>query len=498
MAEKLEQDACAAGSQKPDELYTVGAERRLPLPEPASAKMAWECGAERIAYTASAGHVDVRTDTGALVGKMFFLSYVADAPADAAPRPVTFCYNGGPGSASVPVNMGGIGPKRVVTDGLNHLATPPRVEDNPSTLLRVSDLVVLDALGTGYSVVAEDADTARLWSVDGDADAFCRAIMAWLNENNRWGSPVYLFGESYGTVRNAVLMRLLAERFVPLAGVVMLSSVFDWVQKMPGSDLGYLGLMPTYAATARHFGKAGAGTSEAAWFDEAMDFTERVYAPALLRGDRLSLEEKGAVARELSERIGLDAAFIERNNLRIDLSTFRNELLAKEGLVTGRFDTRFTTYAPCTSLGGGQQIAGDASSDAVEAAWAAAFRQHLNELGYEGAPAYPLSNFMSVGLVWDRSHEVPGTGMRASAPNVAYDIAAALKHSPTVRVAVLGGRYDAATPYWNAVRDISCLFLPEELKRRVEFKLYSSGHMAYVDEPTLEALGRDMTEFYAQ
>ena len=216
------------------------------------------------------------------------------------------------------------------------------------------------------------------------------------------------------------------------------------------------------------------------------------------RNERARLRANERIERDGKLTDEARAEAIERNNLRIDLSTFRNELLAKEGLVTGRFDTRFTTYAPCTSIGGGQQIAGDASSDAVEAAWAAAFRQHLNELGYEGAPVYPLSNFMSVGLAWDRSHEVPGTGMRASAPNVAYDIAAALKHSPTVRVAVLGGRYDAATPYWNAVRDISCLFLPEELKRRVEFKLYSSGHMAYVDESTLEALGRDMTEFYAQ
>lgn len=482
-------------SSAPDVAYTVDAERRLPLPDAASADMVWECAGERIDYTATAGYIDVRTDTGALLGKMFSLSYVAKRSQGAAARPITFCYNGGPGSASVPINMGGIGPRRVMTDGLNHLPATSRTEDNPATLLRQSDLVFLDALGTGYSVVAEDAHPEDMWSVDGDADTFARAIETWLTDTGRWGDPVYLFGESYGTVRNAVLMRVLAERFVPVSGVIMLSSVFDWVQKMPGSDFGFMGLFPTYAATARHFGKAGQGVDEATWFDEAMDFSERVYGPALLRGDRLTPGEKESLAAQISQRIGLSAEVIERNNLRIDLDTFRRTLLADEGLVTGRFDTRFTTHAPCTSLGGNPPIMSDASSDAVEPAWNAAFRRHLQEIGFAGAPIYPLSNFPKIGITWDRSHAAPDSGMRAAAPNVAYDIAAALKHNPTMRVLVIGGRYDAATPYWNVVRDLSCLFLPEELKRRVELKLYSCGHMAYVDEPTLAALGRDLAAF---
>lgn len=478
-------------------VYEMDAEEgRLPVPEPACATMAWECAGERIEYVASAGHIDVRTDTGKLLGKMFALSYVAAPDARASARPVTFCYNGGPGSASVPINVGGIGPKRVATDGLRHVAAPARMEDNPATLLRVSDLVFLDALGTGYSVVAEGTDPQDMWSVDGDADTFARAIVSWLTRNNRWGSPVYLFGESYGTMRNAVLMRLLSERFVPVTGVIMLSSVFDWAQKMPGSLLGYVGLLPVFAATARHFGRAGAGTDEAAWFDGAMDFAERVYAPMLLRGDRMTPAEKASSARELSEIIGLPAELIARNNLRIDLTTFRSSLLADEGLVTGRFDTRFTTHTPCTSIEVSSPIAGDASSDAIEPAWNAAFRRHLQQIGFAGAPEYPLSNFMKIGITWDRSHEVPGSGMRAAAPNVAYDIAAALMHNPTMRVAVLGGRYDAATPWWNAAHDISNLFLPEDLKRRVELKLYSAGHMAYVDEPTLVELGRDLSAFY--
>lgn len=496
-----DQQADAADQASPvrDGSYTVAAEPRLPLPEAASADMAWEHGGERIEYTVRAGYVDVRTDAGALIGKMFSLSYVTKREDGAPERPVTFCYNGGPGSASVPINVGGIGPRRVATDGLAHVAAPARVEDNPSTLLRTSDLVFLDALGTGYSVVAEDADAKALWSVDGDADAFARAIVAWLDGNGRWGSPVYLFGESYGTVRNAVLMNMLAARFVPVRGVIMMSSVFDWVQKMPGEDLSYLGLLPAYAATARHFGRAGADVDERMWFDDAMRFTEREYAPALLLGDRLAPEERAAMAAALSARIGLPAELIDAHNLRIDLDTFRRSLLADEGLVLGRFDTRFTEHAPLALEGPGVPMsAADPSSDAVEPAWNAAFRQLLRQIGFAGAPVYPLSNFPSIGIGWDRSHEVPGSGMRAAAPNVAFDIGVALKRNPTMRVMVIGGRYDAATPWWNVVRDMSQLFLPDALRRRVEFHLYSCGHMAYVDEPTLAELGDDLMAFYAR
>ncbi len=484
----------------PRQFYIAGASPLPPAPQSVSADLVWESGGERIAYRATAGHIDVRSDGGSLMGRMFHLSYVAAGAGDALARPVTFCYNGGPGSASVPINVGGIGPRRVATAGISHLAQPAVMEDNPATLLRASDLVFLDALGTGYSELAEGFDPTQVWGVEGDADSFARAIEAWLTENGRWGSPVYLFGESYGTVRNAVLMRLLAERFIPVTGAVMMSSVFDWVTKMPGSDLSYLGLLPTYAATARYFGRAGRGSDEEAWFDDAMAFAERAYAPALLAGDRLPAAERASMARRLSDLIGLPPELIERCRLRVDLDTFRRSLLADEGRVLGRFDTRFTSYAPLALQGTDVPFAGsDASSDAVEPAWNAAFRRHLAEIGYRGAPRYPLSSFATIGVGWDRSHIVPGAGgMRADAPNVAYDLAEALRRNPTARVAVLGGRYDAATPFWNAVHDVSRLFLPDALRERVTFRLYSCGHMAYVDEPTLELLGRDLAAFYGR
>ena len=468
------------------------------VPEPAAKRLVWRGSGisegEAIDYDARAAHLEVRSDNGTLLGHMFSLSYVADVEGD---RPVTFCYNGGPGCASVPINFGGIGPRRVETDGTNHLGHDNAVVDNPATLLRQSDLVFLDALGTGFSMVADGANTNQIFGIDGDADAFCRAILTWLEENGRWSSPVYLFGESYGTVRNAVLMRLLGERGVHVTGVVMLSAIFDWVQTLPGSDLYYLGMMPTYAATAQFFGVRGQGRDVDEWFDEAMAFDEEVLAPALLLGDRLGREREAEVAHGLSGFIGLPEDLLMRHHLRVELDDFRRNLLLDRGKVTGRLDMRFASDAPATVQRSSDWFAAeDAADDAVDAAWTAAFRSFLHELGYRAPARYLSNNYPAVGAKWNWEHEVCGTGDKVSAPNVAYDIATALRRSPKTRVAILGGRYDAATTWWNVVHDISCQFLSPELRANVEFYRYGCGHMAYVDVPTLETMAHDMEEFY--
>lgn len=530
--------AQTVSAQRPphDDLARVPASTLREVPEAAESHFIWrgEQG-EEFGYTARAAHLAVRTDAGALVGQMFSLSYVVDpadhavvacanlaasstdpaacvtdpnaaasaaAPAPAAPnpRPVTFCYNGGPGSSSVPVNFGGIGPRRVRASGTGHLAATAPVEDNPCTLLRQSDLVFLDALGTGWSWLAEGVDPKAVWGIDADADCFARAIAAWLTEHDRWGSPVYLYGESYGTVRNAVLMRVLGERGIQVTGVVMLSALFDWVQTLPGEDLYYIGMVPTFAATARHFGRAGKGVDEDAWFDRAMDFAEGEYAAALLHGDRLPARERAAVAKKLAKITGLPQALIDRMNLRVDLDTFRRELLRDEGLVTGRLDTRFTSDAPSSYQGSSAFFeAEDAADDAVEGAYVAAFRSFVGQLGYHGPAIYLANNFEKVGAAWDWSHEEPGVdGGKLPCPNVAHDIATTLRRNDTCKLAILGGRFDAATTYWNVVHDISCQFLSEQARSRVEFHRYGCGHMAYVDEPTLRQMAEDMAAFYAK
>lgn len=480
---------------------SVPASTTVETPAPASAHLTWTSGAETIGYQATASHLEVRDDKGVLEGMMFSLAYVK-VDAEGSPdrtRPVTFAYNGGPGSASVAINFGGIGPRRVRTDGTNHVRMNTPVEDNPSTLLRDSDIVFLDALGTGWSSVAEGTDPTKLFGLDADADAFARAITSWLESNGRWSSPIYLFGESYGTTRNAVLMRILGERGVGLTGVVMLSAIYDWVQTLAGEDMYYLGMMPTFAAAAQFFGKAGAGVDENEWFDQAMAFTEDVYAPALLRGDRLPAEREREVADELSEFWGLSAEHILERHLRIDLTDFRQNILKDEGKICGRLDMRFCSDAPSPMQASNTWIGGeDAADDAVEGAWTNAFRSFCHdELGYRGPARYLASNWENVGHKWGWEHNELGTEDGESPiPNVALDIAVALRRNPTCKLAIIGGRYDAATTFWNVVHDLSCQYLSPELKERISWYRYGCGHMAYVDEPTLEAMGRDMHAFF--
>ncbi|WP_028263995.1 S10 family peptidase [Atopobium fossor] len=492
------QETSATSSKKSDEFRTVPADLRPAVPEAKSAQLTWSANGKTMDYVVTAGHLDVREDAGALLAQMFSISYVAlkDGKIDAS-RPVTFAFNGGPGSASVPVNFGGIGPVRVETNGVKHVGNP-EVKDNPYTLLQQSDLVFLDAPGTGWSTLAEGVDSKKIFGIDGDASAFACAIQEWLEKNNRWGSPLYLFGESYGTIRNSQLMRLLGEQGVHITGVVMLSAIFNWVQTLPGEDLYYLGMMPTYAATAQFFDKAGANVDEDTWFDRAMDFTEDVLAPALLKGDRLSAEEELKVAEQLADFIGLPAKFIAAKHLRIDLETFRARLLEDEGKVAGRLDTRFASdsYHPAQTSSEFLAIE-DAALDAMDAPWNVALRTFLREkVGYVAPTRYLGSNYLTIGVNWDWNHASAGTDAKVGAPNVSFDIATALRRSPTTKLAILGGRFDAATTYWNVVHDMSTQFLSDEIKQNIEWHRYGCGHMAYVDVPTLVAMYDDLKNFY--
>ncbi len=498
--------AAQAGGKATGETFVrVPAGEAPRLPDPASKVLSWKgsgpTAGQRLDYRATAGHVDVRADDGSLMARMFAVSYVVvgqDGRPDPA-RPVTFAWNGGPGSASVPINFGGIGPRRVETDGVRPLRSGAACVDNPCTILPETDLVFLDAPGTGFSALAEGADKSRLLGVEGDADAFCRAITAWLEESGRWASPVYLFGESYGTVRNAVLMRLMGERGVKLTGVVMLSAIWNWVQTLPGEDLYYLGMVPTFAATAHFFGKAGQGCTVEEWFSRAMAWVDATYAPALLAGDRLGEEREREVARELSKLVGIPEALVLRRHLRLSLEDVRANLLADEGRIAGRLDMRFSADAPGYQQQSWGFLAGEDAADSyVNAVWDHAFRAFLAQIGYHAPARYIDSNWESVGVGWNWTHEEPGCEERVGAPNVTIDLACALRRDPTIKLCVIGGRYDAATTWWNVPFELSRQFLSDEVKGRVTTLLYNCGHMAYVDVPTLEAMAVDLREFYAK
>lgn len=467
--------------------------------EPASKVLTWEGEDTTITYRATAAHLEVRDDAGKLQGKMFSLAYVAldESGEPMANRPVTFCYNGGPGCASIAINFGGIGPKHAQTDGTNHLKANAVIEDNPRSLLKQSDLVFLDALGTGFSMLAEDADTSKFFGVDGDADAFARAITYWLETEGRWSSPVYLYGESYGTIRDAELMFQLADHGVKLTGVTMLSAILNWAQTLPGEDLYYLGMLPTYAATAQFFGKAGQGVDVDEWFDKALAWTEDVLAPALIKCDKLSKDDEARIAQEMSELIGLDAKFLMRKHLRVELDEFRKGILADEGKVCGRLDTRFVSDAPSFMQTSDAWFAAeDASGDATAAVWSHAFRQHVHDLGFNAPARYLDMNYYRVGVSWNWKHEAAGTGAKVGTANFAVDMATALRRDPTMKLMLIGGRYDAATTYWNMIHEFDRMFLSDDLKKRIVTHRFGCGHMAYVDEPTLHAMAKAHEDFY--
>jgi carboxypeptidase C (cathepsin A) len=455
-----------------------------------------------VEYEATAGTVIVRDDDNSAVASMFYTAYTAvDASGEPdQERPLTFLFNGGPGSASLWLNIGGFGPKRAPTK--TPRATPPApyvFGDNPYSLLDTSDLVFLDAIGTGYSRTIGDTHPHAVWGVDQDIDAFTRAIIRYLTISGRWNSPRYLFGESYGTTRAAGLVLRLQNQGLDINGVVLLSSRLNWASSQPGVDGGFVSLIPSFAATAHYHGLAGAGEELDAFLDRARAFARGPYAAALNQGDQLDPDEEQRVADTLAGLIGLPVATVLRYRLRIDMEPFRRELRGAEGLRIGRFDTRFTaddSYALGT--GSFDPATDDAATAGVNSAHLSAYRHHLaHDLGFHSELQYrPLYN-MVISRAWDWSHKAPGFDAPLLVPNTALDLSAALRRNPHLRVLVSGGVYDIATPFFGAETEISALLLSPEVRSHVSFSFHESGHMTFVDENAIARMKSDLVSFYA-
>ena len=468
----------------------------FPIADPASKDYTWKgTDGQTIKYTATAEYLPIYDDDRNLIGHMFAMGYVSDQQ-DKTDRPVTFCWNGGPGGNSVMVNIGGLGPRHVPISTLEQLPQPTQPEDNPYSILPDSDLVYLDAMGTGYSKIAKSYDSKKVWGVDGDADAFMRGIARWLTVHDRWNTPLYLYGESYGTMRNAVLMRLLGERGIGVTGVIEQSTILDYAYTLSGNDLYYCGMVPVYAATANYFGKAGKDVDQFEWFDKACTFVDERLGAALIKSDRITPREEKSVAREMSRLIGIPADVILKKHLRIELDTFRKLILEDEGLFCGRYDMRFTEAAYMDVQGDNEFFAGeDPSGDAIMTPDQSAWMKLVHETGFKGDPLNTLLSF-DVNEDWNWNHQPPGTMGSSCCPNVAYDMGTALRRNPKCRVLFFGGIHDAATPFWNVKHVMSKMFLPDFLKDRIEYKLHENGHMAYEDLPTLEKMAPELHAFY--
>ena len=438
-----------------------------------------------------------KPDDAPATARMFYTAYFKK---DAVPgsRPVMFLYNGGPGSATMWLHMGSFGPRRVITPDTEHqTAAPYTMVDNQSTLLDVTDLVFIDAPGTGFSrIMGKDKEKA-FWGIDQDAHAFERFIRRFLTKYDRWNSPKYLFGESYGTPRSAVLSAALQN--VDLNGIVLLSAILsfdnsiDGPRANPGVDQAYALGLPTFAASAYYHHKLP--TQPAAlepFLTEVESFALGEYESALLQGSMLPEAQKKAIAEKLHGYTGLPVEYLLKADLRVDGGMFSKELQDSEGITTGRLDTR---YKGPDFDRMSESAEYDPQSNAISSAYTTAINQYLRtELKYGRAETYKPGAYSDGNFQWDMKHQIPG-GFGEGGPNVMPDLAYTMKGNPRMHVLLAGGYYDLATPFFEGMYEMHHLQIPPSLQSNISYKYYESGHMVYVNEGVLKKFHDDVASF---
>jgi carboxypeptidase C (cathepsin A) len=433
---------------------------------------------------------------------MFFVYY---SKGGEGPRPVTFFYNGGPGSSTMWLHMGAFGPHRIVTATDAHTpAAPYSLVNNAYSLLDATDLVFIDAPGTGFSRIAGKDKEKAFFGLDPDAYAFSEFITQFLTKYGRWNSSKYLFGESYGTPRSAVVVNQLeSERSVDVNGVILLSQILsfdlsaDRPTGNPGIDLPYETVLPTYAATAWYHKKLpGEHPNLEALLTEVEQFAMGDYARALAAGSELSAGDRAAVAQKLHEYTGLAVDYILKADLRIDGGEFRQNLQSDGGLTTGRLDSRFSgpDIDPLS-----QRAEYDPQSAALSSAYVSAFNDYTRkELHYGEGKIFKPS--IQTFRTWNFAHQQPGqTQGPPFSPrqgvNVLPDLANAMKLNPNLKVQLNAGYFDLATPFYQGVYEMHHLPMPQSLQSNIEFRFYDSGHMVYAKDTSLKQLHDNVADF---
>jgi carboxypeptidase C (cathepsin A) len=432
---------------------------------------------------------------------MFYIAYFKDGenPGD---RPITFLYNGGPGSSTVWLHMGAFGPRRVLT--ADHTHTPPapyQLVNNDYSLLDASDLVFIDAPGTGFSRVKAGAEKS-FYGADQDVHAFSEFIMQFLSKYGRWNSPKYLFGESYGTPRSANLINVLeTEDDTDFNGVILLSQILNFDDTVdaavdnPGIDLPYELALPSYAATAWYHHKL---PDQSQSFDSLLSEVEQFamgdYAAALRAGSTLSSDQRAAIAAKLHDYTGLPVSYIEKANLRIDGGEFEHSLQGDADVTTGRLDSRFSgpSLDPL-----GERADYDPQAASIGSAYVSAFNGYVRtDLHYGTGMRYRPT--YSIFEKWDFRHKPPGSDTPLpQALNVMPDLANAMKYDPDLKVMLNGGYFDLATPFYEGMYEMAQLPMPKKLQANIEYHYYKSGHMVYAHTPSLKELHDNVAAFIA-
>jgi len=451
-----------------------------------------------IDYTATAGTLVIRDDDDKPTANIGYVAYVRRDVKDVGHRPVMFAFNGGPGSSSMWLQMGALGPRRVVVSDPD--PTPPapyHTVDNEFSVLDKSDLVMIDPVGTGLSHAVCEHRDEEFWGVDPDIDSISRFIAQYVSDHNRWGSPKYLLGESYGTTRAAAISDYLrARRDLSFNGLILVSVATDIeaiFAELPGNDRPYAVYLPAYAAAAwYHHVLPHQPAALVPFLDEVRKYAMGPYTDALLKGDAITDAELGAVAAQLHEYTGLPAQYLKEANLRVSEIAFTHELLKSQRKTIGRLDARFVgpTFDPLR-----KDAEYDPQSAAISAAYTAAFLDYLHgELKFGQGQTYREVNY-AIGDKWKWTHKPIGSDTEQPIVNSDVDLADDLIQDANLRVLVMAGYFDLATPFSATEYVMSHLGVPRELSGHVQIKYYESGHMIYVHPPSLKKMKSDLDAF---
>jgi len=446
-------------------------------------------GGKLLKYTATTGLMPIKNQAGETEANIFFIAYTLDHAEGAPARPLLFSFNGGPGSSSVWLHLGALGPKRVRMMDDGEMPPPPyRLVENEHSWLDLADLVFIDPVGTGYSRATKPELASKFFGLQGDIASTGEFIRMYLTRYERWSSPLFLAGESYGTTRAGGLSGYLIDRGIAFNGIILVSTVmnFQTLSFGQGNDLPYVLYLPSYTATAWYHKKLSPDLQQnlRKTLDEVERWATNEYAAALAKGDRLTQEERQAVADRLARYTGLEKRYIENSNLRIEIQRFDKELLRQTGRTVGRLDSRFKGR---DAIGVSERPDFDPSMAAIRPPYTVALNDYVRtELGYKSDLEYYILGG-GIGR-WD-------WGNINGYADTSEGLRSAFAKNPYMKLFIASGYYDLATPYFAAEYTLSHMNLYPDLRGNIKSSVYEAGHMMYIDKKSLVQLKKDVSDF---